>query len=104
MSNYALCYYGEPKFASQEEGGKYRTRWQTWMGGLGDALVNPGMPLGASRIVGSGGVSDGARPNRLTGFTIVKADNLDAAVALVKGCPHLDHGTIEVAETMDMGM
>jgi hypothetical protein len=30
------------------------------------------------------------------------ADNLDAALELAKGCPFVDHGTIEVAEVMEM--
>ena len=29
---------------------------------------------------------------------------MDAACEMAKGCPHLDHGTIEVAEVMDMEM
>jgi hypothetical protein len=38
----------------------------------------------------------------LSGFSIVKADSMEAVLKMVKGCPHLDHGTIEVAEVMDM--
>lgn len=104
MLNYVFTYYGEPKFARPEEGAKYMARWRAWVGGLGDALVNPGTPLGKSKIVSSGGVSDGAGSKRLTGFSIVEADSMDAALEMAKRCPHLEHGTIEVAEAMAMSM
>jgi hypothetical protein len=40
----------------------------------------------------------------LTGFSAVKTDSIDAAVAMVRGCPHLEHGTVDVAEAMEMEM
>ena len=75
-----------------------------WVGGIGDALVNPGTPLGKPKTVSSGGVSDDSGPNRLTGFSIVKADSMDAALEMAKGCPFLEFGTVDVAEVMEMGM
>jgi hypothetical protein len=57
-----------------------------------------------SKTVSSGGVSDDGGSNPLLGFTIVKADSMDAALEMAKACPHLDMdtGTIEVAEVMEM--
>src|ERR1700682_1760999 len=101
MSNYAFVYYGEPNFASPEDGAKYKERWMTWMSSLGDALVNPGVPLGKAKKVSSDGVTDTNEPKRLTGFSIVKADSLEAATELAKKCPHLEHGTVDVAEAME---
>jgi hypothetical protein len=77
-------------------------KWKTWVGGLGAAAVNPGSPVGKSKTVSSNGVSDDGGSNPLSGFSIVKADSMEAVLKMVKGCPHLDHGTIEVAEVMDM--
>jgi hypothetical protein len=51
--------------------------------------------------VSSDGVSERG-PNRLTGFSIVLADNMDAALEIARRCPFLDIGTIEVAEEMEM--
>ncbi len=104
MPNYAFAYYGEPKFESPEEGSKYMAKWTAWMSALGDALVNPGTPFGKTKTVSSGGVSEDGGSNRLTGFSIVKADSMDAALKMAKGCPHLEHGTIDVAEAMEMTM
>jgi hypothetical protein len=77
--------------------------WKAWVGGLGDAVVNPGTYLGLSKTVSSGGVSDDGGSNPLLGFTIVKADSMDAALEMAKACPHLGlGGTLEVAEVMEM--
>ena len=104
MPNYAFAYYGEPNFGSPEEGARHMAKWGAWMSGLGDALVNPGTPFGKTKTVSSGGVSDGDGSNRLTGYSIVKAASMDAAIEMAKGCPHLEHGTVDVAEAMEMGM
>jgi len=104
MNNYAFMYYGEPKFESSEEGAEGMNKFMAWVGGLGDAVVNPGTPLGKTRTVSSGGVSDGGGSGRLTGFSIVKADSMDAALEMAKGCPFLEHGTVDVAEVMEMRM
>ncbi len=104
MPNYIIAYHGGNKPETPEDGAKHMAKWKAWVGGLGDAVVNPGTPLGKSKTVSSGGVSDDGGSNPLSGFSIVKADSIDAAVELAKGCPHLEHGTIDVSETMDMGM
>ncbi len=104
MSNYLFAYHGGKKPESPEAGAKFMEKWNAWVGGLGDASVNPGNPLGMSKTVSSGGVSDGGGSNPLSGFSIVKADSMNAAVEMAKRCPHLEHssGTIEVAEVMEM--
>ncbi len=38
----------------------------------------------------------------MVGFSIVKADSMDAALEMAKGCPHLEFGTVEVVEMMGM--
>jgi hypothetical protein len=64
-------------------------------------MVNPGMPLGPGKLVSADGVSERG-PNHLSGFSIVLADNMDAALDIAQRCPFLEIGTIEVAEAMEM--
>lgn len=104
MKNYVLAYYGEPKFEGPEAGANHMAKWKAWMGGLGAVMINPGAPFGRTKTVGADGVSEGGGANRLVGYSIVKADSMDAAIKMAKECPHLEHGTIEVAEVMDMKM
>jgi BRCT domain type II-containing protein len=78
-------------------------KWKAWIEDLGDAVVNPGTPLGKSKIVSSSGVTDDGRPNPLSGFSMVKAGSMDAALEMAKACPFLETGgTLEVAEVMEM--
>ena len=103
MNDYVFVYRGGNEFKSKEDGAKHMAKWGEWVGGRGDASVNPGAPFGKSKTVGSGGVSDDGGPNPLTGYSIVKAKSLDAALEMAKACPHLDIvGTIVVAEVMEM--
>ena len=102
MSSYIFAYHGGKKPESPEAGAELMTKWRAWIGGLGDAVVNPGTPVGMSKTVSSGGVSNDGGSNPLSGFSIVEAESMDAALEIAKGCPHLEHGTIEVAEMMKM--
>ena len=76
--------------------------WMAWFGGMGDAVVDGGNPAGAWRTVGAAGVTDGGGANPVTGYSVIKADSLDAAVKIAQGCPILAvGGTVEVAETFN---
>jgi hypothetical protein len=48
-------------------------------------------------------VTNGGGGNPLSGYSLIEADSLDAAVQFAKGCPVLaDGGSVEVAEAIDM--
>lgn len=102
MPNFIFAYHSGKMPETPEDGAKLMASWKAWVGSLGDALVNPGTPLGKSRTVSAGGVSDDGGPNPLSGFSIVKAESIDAALEMAKGCPYLALGTIEVAEMKQM--
>lgn len=105
MSNYILAYHNADmkKPETPEEGAKLMGKWKAWVDDLGDAMVNPGTPLGVSKTVSSNGVTDDGGSNPLSGYSILKADSLDAALEVAKGSPHVEFGgTIEVAEIMEM--
>jgi hypothetical protein len=102
MPNYIFAYHGGKMPENPEDGAKLMARWQAWMGGLGEFMVIPGAPLGQSKTISSAGVTDDGGANPLSGYTVVKADSMDAALEMAKACPHLDHGSIEVAEEMKM--
>jgi hypothetical protein len=103
MPKYVIAYHGGRKFESPQEGAAYMAKWRAWVGSLGAALIDPGSPLGKGKLVSSSGVSERGADS-LTGFSIVAADSMDGAVQLAQRCPHLDHGTIEIAEVMEMKM
>ena len=101
MANYVLVYHGGGMPESPEEGAKVMQAWDVWFGELGDSLVDGGNPASATRTIApDGSVSDDA--SGPSGYSILKADSLDAAVALAKGCPVLQAGaSIQVVETFN---
>ena len=102
MPNYVFAYHGGKRPETAEEGAAQMARWKAWLEGLGEAVVNPGTPLGKSKTVSAEGVTDDGGPNPLAGFSIVEADNMDAALEMAKACPFVEMGTIEVAEAMEL--
>jgi hypothetical protein len=102
MANYLLVYHGGSMPETPEEGAGVLKAWTDWFGVLGGALVDGGNPVSRVKTIASNGaVSDGGL-NTSSGYSVIKADNLDAAVALAKSCPVLGGGaSIEVAETFN---
>ena len=105
MPKFVLAFHGKPDIQSKEDGTALMVAWKKWSTGLGDAVVDPGMPLGTSRTIMANGVEDGGGSNPLSGITIIQAETMDAAVSMAGDCPHLSGtGTIEIAEAMQMDM
>jgi len=102
MPKFIFAYHGGKKPESPEAGAALMARWNAWLTALGDAVVSPGNPVGKSKTVSATGVADNGGPDPLSGFSVMQADTIEAALEMAKSCPHLEHGTIEVAEMMDM--
>lgn len=104
MANYVLVYKGGGMAATPAEQQEVMAAWGRWFGGLGQSLVDGGNPFSgqASSIDSDGRVTQGASSG-LTGYSIVKADDLAAATSMAKSCPVLaSGGTVEVFETIQV--
>ena len=104
MANYMFAYSGGNDVAADPaERDAEMAKWAQWIGQLGSAVVDSGAPTGTAKTVGTGGsVSDGGSLG-LTGYSIVAADSLDAAVEFAKGCPVLEvGGAVDVYEAIAM--
>ncbi len=103
MSKFLLVYTGGDQPTPEDDFEAITKKWIAWFSALGDAVVDPGHPLGASSAVGPGG-SVAEVTSGVGGYTIVTAESLEAAIEIAKGSPHLDaNGTVEVYETIDIG-
>jgi hypothetical protein len=94
MANFVLLYSGGSAGATDAERSKGMEAWGAWFGKLGGAVVDMGNPFSPhSKNVSDGGSAhDGAIGTPATGYSIVKADSLDAAADLAKTCPVLKSG------------
>ncbi len=105
MTNFLLLYSGGSMPATEAEQQAVMKEWEVWFGKIGCALVDAGNPTTpqAKTVSSDGKVSDGPVGTMASGYSIIKADSLDAAVAMAKGCPVLKGGAkITVYETFNV--
>lgn len=105
MADYVLLYSGGSMPESEAEQAAVMEAWGAWFGGLGAAMKDGGNPFTpmAKSIATNGAVSDGPVGTMASGYSIIKADSLDAAVEMAKGCPVLQGGAqISVYETFEV--
>jgi hypothetical protein len=71
--------------------------WIAWFGKIKDSVVDLGQPVSESRRVGN------AAAETLTGYSVIGADDLDAALAIAESCPAIGRGFgVEVGELIEM--
>jgi hypothetical protein len=104
MAKYLFAYHGGSMPETEAEQAQVMEAWNAWYNELGEAVVDPGNPVGqAATVAPDGSVSAGGGTNPISGYTIIAANSLDAAVKMAAGCPvRLAGGTIEVAETFNV--
>lgn len=105
MANYLLLYHGGKMPESEAEQKAVMDDWIAWYTKLGSAVVDAGNPFSpmAKSVASDGKVSDGPAGSMASGYTVIKADSLDAAAAFAKSCPVLKGGaSISVFETFDV--
>lgn len=103
MPQYMITYLGGNPPSTPEEGKQHFSKYMAWLSSLGDAAVSPANPLkGTSTVNPDGSVSPGGTTS-MSGFTIVEADSMDAAVSIARDCPFLEiGGSLEVSELGQM--
>ena len=103
MTKYVLLFSGGSMPEAGPETDKVMKAWEGWFSKLGKAVLDQGDPFmpKAKSINSDGSVADGAVGSAASGYAILEADSLEAAVKLAKGCPVLQGGAkISVYETM----
>ena len=107
MKKFVMVYRGNTSapIGTMEETMK---QWMDWFGELGSAIVDGGNPFddeGAMSVTVNG-ASKIEKGNALSGYTIVNAENIEAACEMAKGCPiHKQEGgvaSVEVYEALPM--
>jgi hypothetical protein len=95
MTKYVFSYRVPSEYAP---GPETAGEWQAWFGGMGSALVDIGNAVTDYASLGEVGGSD----SRMVGYSVVSAEDIDAALALAKDCPALRvGGGVEVGPVME---
>lgn len=105
MTNYVLLYTGGTMPETEEMQAEVMAAWGAWYGKMGEAVVDGGNPFSQAKHVASdGSIHDGsASAPSATGYTVISAESLSAAVATCTDHPHLKYGgQVTVHETFQM--
>lgn len=73
------------KNKSEEENKKGMNDWMAWMKSCGDAMIDAGNPVGQLIRVNAKGANE--EHDDILGYSILEAENLEAAKELLKGYP-----------------
>lgn len=74
--------------ASPEDMKKEMEQWMVWAKRCGNGLVDFGTPLGGGQRITNSGSSPSEE--NVLGYSILQAENMEGAKALLKGHPHLE--------------
>lgn len=103
MPQYVIVYLGGNQPSSPEEGKQHFAKYMEWLSSLGEAAVSPANPLKNTNTVNPDGSVTESGTTKMSGYTMVEADSMDAALEIAKACPFLDiGGSLEVSELMQM--
>jgi len=94
MKKFILLYNGpatDVASMSDEDRNAVMAKWKEWMEKVGDSMVDMGMPMANGVSIVDDG--SGGTPSQLNGYTIVQAEDMDGAKALVEGHPFLSEGS-----------
>ena len=95
----------QSKDASPEDMKKSGEEWMKWSEKCGPALLDMGSPLGGGIKLTTTGSSPSEK--EVAGYSILEAEDMEAAKSLLADHPHLAYGAgceIEVHETYSMEM
>ena len=102
MATFLVTYHGGGGMPESAEGREQMmAAFMAWAASVGDAMIDPGSPLGPRKTVTSAGVSDAPADPTLGGYTLLRADSLDDAVKAVSGHPFVGRGgTLQVSQAV----
>ena len=83
MKNYLILHYGFEKPTPEEMGA-----WGKWFESIADKEVERGGFHAGGREISHSGTKDlPLAKDSITGYTVIKAENLDDAEKIAQGCP-----------------
>ena len=94
MGRYVVLYLAsagameEMAYTTPEQMKEGMSLWMDWARRCGDGLVDLGAPLGRGQRLGVSGNS--SSDSDVVGYSVLEAESMDAAKALLDGHPHLE--------------
>lgn len=111
MKKFTVIYYAPAEAmasvatATPEEKEAGMKPWMEWMAKVGENLIDGGSPFMPGERIESNGTTNPSKSD-ITGYSILQAEDMNAAKALLQDHPHLkwwEGCAIEVLECIQMG-
>lgn len=103
MAQYVIVYVGGNQPSTPEEGKQHFAKYQEWLASLGESAVSLMNPLKNTSTVNSDGTVTAGSKTTISGYTVVEAQSMEAALEMAKACPFLDiGGSLEVSELVQV--
>jgi hypothetical protein len=101
MPSFLVTYHGGGMPEGEQARQQAMADFGAWVGKVGDALTDPGAPLGPAMTVSAEGVRPGDADGRVSGYSVLRADDMDSAVSLVRDHPFVTRGgSLQVTEAV----
>ncbi len=105
MAKFMLVYLGGEQPSNPEEGKKHFEEYRAWLMSLGDAVISAANPLKDTHVIATDGSAQAGSSTLMSGFSVLEAPSIEAAVLMSESCPFLKiGGTLEVSELIEMNM
>jgi hypothetical protein len=103
MANFLLTYHGGAMGGTDEEKQKIMAAWGVWMQQCGSNLVDGGNPCSNAMSVSKDGSKEYSGSEKISGYSVIKADNMENAVRAASMVPLVvdGSGSVDVYETFD---
>ncbi|HSX09337.1 MAG TPA: hypothetical protein VLF93_04235 [Candidatus Saccharimonadales bacterium] len=108
MKKFVFVYHGKttPEDINPEAMKATMDKWMAWFDTFKDSMVDGGNPFAkdAKSVTAKGVEVISAENWPATGYTIINAEDMEAATEIAKGCPVLEdgEGSVRVYEAMPM--
>jgi len=100
MSRFLITYHGSGMPDDPELMEQAKAAFGNWVAGAGDAIVDPGAPLQMVKQVANDAATDAVQ---IGGYSIIQADNADAAAAVLSSHPYVARGgTLQVNQILEV--
>ncbi len=103
MPQFVIVYLGGNEPSTPEEGQRHFSKYMEWLSSLGDSAISPANPLKDTKTINPDGSVTAGGSTTMSGYTIIEAESMDAALEVAKACPFLEiGGSLEVSELAQM--
>lgn len=101
MKKFVFVYLGGNQPSSPEAANKHFAKYTQWLSSLGESVVIPTIPLKDTVTVSPDGEVREGGSSAMSGFSIITAESMEAALSIARACPFLEiDGSLEVSEMM----